>query len=196
MAAYRVMVKGGRLLLAEVRLFPDHRSDSQGPGQWSEEASEVPAEGVPGRALRALRLETPLARFPRLLQMLRRNPTFARQLHKTHGIPVGAEMARRRPGRAGRPDSFYLPWAVAYVERLAAGSRRPTKDLAANPPAVVKGFVSDGRIASEATVRDLIHQARVRGLLTASPIGRPGGELTTIAQQMLKPPRNGGPGGR
>lgn len=95
-------------------------------------------------------------------------------------------MRRRRPGRRGRTDSYYLVWAVAYVERLAAGSRRPVKDLTERPPKVIRGYVSDGEATSEATVRDIIHQARVRGLLTGSPAGRPGGELTPKATQMLK----------
>ena len=38
-----------------------------------------------------------------------------------------------------------------------------------------QGYVSDGLVASPATVRDVIHQARVRGLLTESPPGRPVG---------------------
>jgi hypothetical protein len=50
---------------------------------------------------------------------------------------------RRRPGRAGRPDTFYLRWAVAYVKRLAAGSRRPVKDLAENPPVRIVTFIYD-----------------------------------------------------
>lgn len=185
-AAYRLMVKAGRPLVAEVRLFPDDPPESRGPGGWSEEASAVPSEGLPGRALRALRLKVPLERFPRFLRSIERDPTFARQLLGGHGIKLGSEVVRRRPGRAGRTDSFYLVWAVAYVERLAAGSRRPVKDLTKHPPKVIKGYVSDGNVTSGATVRDLIHQARVRGLLTGSPAGRPGGELTPKAKQMLK----------
>jgi hypothetical protein len=48
----------GRPVVAEVRLFPaKENSRSRGAGRWSEQASAVPAEGIPGRALRALRLK-------------------------------------------------------------------------------------------------------------------------------------------
>jgi hypothetical protein len=184
--AYRLMVKAGRPLVAEVRLFPEDRPESRGGGQWSEEVSAVPSEGVPGRALHALRLKTPLERFPRFLRSIKRDPAFAKQLLRGHGIPLRSEMRRRRPGRRGRTDSYYLPWAVAYVERLAVGSRRPVKDLTESPPRAIRGYVSDGGVTSEATVRDYIHQARKRGLLSSSPSGRPGGELTPKAEQMLK----------
>lgn len=185
---YRLMVKAGRLTVAEVRLIPDTR---QGSGRWSEEAPDVPPEGVPSRALRALSPTVPLERFPRFLRDIEKNhPHIAKQLLGGHGIRLGAEMARRHPGRAGRPDSFYLAWAQAYFERLAAGSRRPIKDLAQRPPRTIKGYVSDGDRVSEATVRDIIHEARERGLLTRSPKGRAGGELTPKAIRMLKSESN------
>lgn len=50
----------------------------------------------------------------------------------------------------------------------------------------IKGYVSDCDHASEATVRDLIHEAHERGLLTRSPKGATGGELTSKAIRMLK----------
>jgi hypothetical protein len=120
------------------------------------------------------------------VQNIARDPRFAKQLLQPRGIKLGSEMRRRRPGRAGRSDSFYLAWAVGYVERLGAGSRRPVKDLAEHPPKIIRGYISDGNLTSEATVRDIIHQARERGLLTRSPAGRPGGELTPKAKQILK----------
>lgn len=184
-AAYRLMVKAGRPLVAEVRLFPD-TSRSRGAGRWNKEASSVPSEGVPGRAIGRLRLAVPLHHFRAFSRKILRDPTLAEQLLRSHGIPFATEIARRRPGRAGRPDSFYLGWAVAYVDRLAAGSLSPIRDLAADPPEEITGYVSDGRTVSEATVRDLIHQARTRGLLTRSPIGRAGGELTPKAEQLLR----------
>jgi hypothetical protein len=61
-------------------------------------------EGIPGRALRALRLAVPLKHFPRFLRSIERDPAFARTLLR-QGIALGSEMARRRPGRAGRTDS-------------------------------------------------------------------------------------------
>jgi hypothetical protein len=185
-AAYRLMMKSDRPVVAEVRLFPDDPPVSRGPGQWSEQASAVPSEGIPGRALRDLRLTFALERFSRFLRLIEGDPKLAKQLLGAHGIPLGARPAKRRPGRAGRADAYYLAFAMAYVERLAEGSRRPVQDLAEHPPKAIKGYVSDGLVASPATVRDIIHQARVRGLLTGSPPGRPGGELTPKAKDMLK----------
>src|SRR5438132_11581725 len=51
-AAYRLMVKAGRPVVAEVRLHPDHPPGLSGSGRWSEDPSAVPSDGVPGRALR------------------------------------------------------------------------------------------------------------------------------------------------
>ncbi len=187
MAAYRLVVKSGRPLVAEVRLLPNDPGEPSRSGRWSEDPLAVPPDGIPGRALRALKLGVPLKRFSGFLRGLERDPTFEKQLLGAFGIPPGSKIVRRRPGRAGRPDSFYLVWAVAYVKRLATGSRRPVKDLAEHPPKDIRGYVSDGNVTSVATVRDVIHQARVRDLLTDSPPGRPGGELTPKAKQMLRP---------
>ena len=73
-----------------------------------------------------------------------------------------SQIARRWPGRAERPDSYYLIWVQAYVERLAAGSHWPIKDLAERPPWAIKGYVSTGDRVSEATVRDIIQGCRKR----------------------------------
>ena len=82
-AAYRLMIKGGRLVVAEVRLFPaDHAAD-RGPGEWSVEASAVPPEGVPARALRALSPTVPQERFPRFLRDIEKQyPRIAKQLQR------------------------------------------------------------------------------------------------------------------
>jgi hypothetical protein len=188
-AAYRVMAKGDRLVIAEVRLLP--HEPTSGPGRWSEDASKVSGEGVPGKALGGLRLSVPRERFGDLLRRLKGDSTFGRVLLASFSVPQQATVARRRPGRAGRPDAYYLPWVVAYVQRLAKGSPRPIKDLAEKPPARISGYVSDGDRISKETVSDLIHQARKRGLLTPSPIGRPGGELTAKAKALLKSAKKG-----
>ena len=59
------------------------------------------------------------------------------------------------------------------------------KDLAEDPPVRIRGYLSDATFTSVATVRDIIHEARSRGLLTDTPTGRAGGELTPRAEQML-----------
>jgi hypothetical protein len=79
-----------------------------------------------------------------------------------------------RPGSAGRPDRQYAEWAFRYAKKLAEGSRSPIKDLAAE----------HGR--SPGQVRDLIHDARVRGLLSKERQGRAAGSLTPKAIQLLR----------
>lgn len=82
---------------------------------------------------------------------------------------------------ANKTDGAYdLRWYEAW-------SRHPVKDLAADPPVLIEGYVSEsGPRVSAATVRDIIHTARERGLLSASPKGRPGGELTEKANEILR----------
>jgi hypothetical protein len=83
------------------------------------------------------------------------------------------EFARNpRPGRRGRPDIFYAVLAAQYVE-LLDGRSAPTAALA------------ELRNLSASQTRDLLHQARGRGLLTSPPRGRSGGELTEKAKKLL-----------
>jgi hypothetical protein len=83
------------------------------------------------------------------------------------------EFARNpRPGRRGRPDIFYAVLAAQYVE-LLNGRSAPTAALA------------ELRNLSASQTRDLLHQARGRGLLTSPPRGRSGGELTEKAKKLL-----------
>jgi len=78
-----------------------------------------------------------------------------------------------RVGRRGRDDRYYAEWAAAYVDALAR-SARPVEDLARR------------HNLSPSQVRNLMHACRRRGMLTASPPGRAGGELTPRATQLLE----------
>ncbi|HZA79663.1 MAG TPA: hypothetical protein VE623_25070 [Acidimicrobiales bacterium] len=64
--------------------------------------------------------------------------------------------------------------AAAYVAAFEAGSNRPVVDVA------------DAFHVSAKTISNKIFKARDRGLLTAPPPGRPGGELTDLAKQLLR----------
>lgn len=81
--------------------------------------------------------------------------------------------AEHHPGRQGRPDAFYAALSASYVERLAAESRAPIRDLA------------DAAGLSSSQVRNLLYEARRRELLSTSPKGRAGGELTEKAKRLL-----------
>lgn len=86
----------------------------------------------------------------------------------------------RRPGRVGRSNQFYAERARVYVEETARG------------PKPIPRLASDWNL-NEASVRSLLHEARRRGLLTAAPRGRAGGQLTAKAKRILvEPPEEDG----
>jgi len=90
-------------------------------------------------------------------------------------VPVHARAIlgdRKRPGRRGRPDLYYAEFAAAYVNALSS-------------PAPIVTLAKQQNL-SVSTVRNTIHEARRRGLLTRPPPGRPGGELTEKAQNLIK----------
>lgn len=74
--------------------------------------------------------------------------------------------------RGARDDAYYAGWAAHYV-RLAGTSSSPVADLAE------KFGVTRDR------VRNVVHLARQRGLLTRGTHGRAGGELTDKALEAL-----------
>ncbi len=78
-----------------------------------------------------------------------------------------------RVGRRGRDESYYARWAAEYVGALTR-SGNPAADLAAR------------HNLSASQVRNLVHACRKRGMLTAAPPGRAGGELTARAIELLK----------
>lgn len=126
--------------------------------------------------------------FPEIVDWLDRRSQnrFSAQVLKRFGLRRTERVVARRPGRKGRGDLHYATWAAAYIERLDAGSRTPIKDLAAKPPIRVQGYVSTERQVSPETVRDILSEARSRGLLTRPPAGRAGGALTDKALRILR----------
>jgi hypothetical protein len=85
-------------------------------------------------------------------------------------------MSSRTPRRGARlGDRELVELAARYLDLVKAGSRTPVQDLLRS--ADVK--------YSAAGLRDALAKARSRGLLTRSPRGRAGGELTAAALQLL-----------
>ena len=82
-----------------------------------------------------------------------------------------AVSAPRRPASKGRDDRFYAAVASLYVEALETGSRKPVVDAAKMLSATKRGTYEP------AYVRDLLHVARQRDLLTRPPKGRAGGQF-------------------
>ena len=164
--------EGDQLVMAELKVFPGpkpgdgRRAARRKPGEWSgrrDALESVPDGGVSARLLRCIRLTD--------LQQL-----VAESLPEPSDLrPSSAAPARvGRPGSAGRPDRYFAEWAFAYAKKLAEGSRSPIKDLAAE----------HGRTPGQ--VRDLIHDARVRGLLSKERQGRAAGSLTPKAIRLLR----------
>jgi hypothetical protein len=81
-----------------------------------------------------------------------------------------------RPGRSGRSELAYAQVAVAYLDKLHRDppSAAPVQELA------------NDLCLSPSHVRNLLYNARKRGLLTASEAGKAGGDLTDRARALLE----------
>jgi len=83
-------------------------------------------------------------------------------------------LALPRPGRSGRLDLDIAIWADRYVLACLKTSGRPMPLLEKERPGFTAG-----------TLRDILHQARSRGLLTEAPRGKAGGDLTKKCLELL-----------
>lgn len=176
-AAFRLVEYSGKFVVAEVRLMPRDEWPGRVAGQWRAERVGLAAGQLTGER----RYGGQPVIFPPLdgmnAALLRAIPfsasvRFGGALPATEGQPPDHSSKSRRGG--GRPDRFYAQIAAAYLARLEAGSRHPVADVAQR------------RKLSAPQVRDAIHTARERGLLTAtSKQGRPGGALTALARTLL-----------
>lgn len=199
-AAFRLVPYRGQPVIGELRVFPADRYPGREPGAWRADVLGVRAGGaaplrksLPGRREP---VDCPAVRQGITARLLRRIPLgahlrhageFMARLKITHPN-MGRDLAAWgfvRPGttekevapaqrRGGRPDRFYALLAAVYVARIAAGSRRPVADLAAR------------RKLPTAVVRDMIHEARQRDLLTGGRQGAPGGQITARAEKLLR----------
>jgi hypothetical protein len=189
-----VVAGRGRPVIGELRVYPATAQTGKAQtarkartareaGQWDRTPSAVP----PGGLERRLLVQVPLGRYvPAVMARVSEaatQPGGAPAVYATGAnlawvdkiLPGAASLAPRpRPERnVGRSDAFYAELAAAYVQRLAEGSVSPVQDLAA------KRGKTAGRI------RDLLHEARVRGLLSQGEAGRRGGYLLPRARQVL-----------
>ncbi len=78
-----------------------------------------------------------------------------------------------RPGRRGRDDRAYAEIAALYVDEVLSGANGAVKRLAARLH------------YSPSQIRSVLYAARRRGLLTESPNGKAGGELTEKARRLI-----------
>jgi hypothetical protein len=169
-AEMRLALQHGRTVVAALQIVPNR---------------ELPPGGLTSRALRDVPVHAHLEAFASKL----RSP-YGRQ--EVEGLLVGSELeafltapelpeprdtSGRRRGRRPISDEVLLEVARAYAG-AQAGSR-PVQDAAA----VLR--------MAPARVRDLVHRARRRGLLTDTAQGLGGGELTAAAKAMLRTNRAG-----
>jgi len=184
--AYRVLNDEGRPGVGEIRVFPDDRTlgyrGSRQPGEWEAgrrgDETLSPPGGVPATALRKIRLREVYAGLSEAVEDTASDPRFRFVFRDRMRFTETPKLKPRRPGRRGRGDTEYAKFAAAYVTILAEGNRAPIKELAAR--------MHLGR----ESVRQLVHDARDRKLLTRTRSGRAGGELTDKARDLLGLPRS------
>jgi hypothetical protein len=139
-------------------------------------AVHVPVGGLTTDDLRAIRLGELHARIAALLREGRESDWGPSSRVGNPPMPPrdwATELEKRpRPGRSGRGDRWYAEAAQAYVVAHRSG------------PTPVKA-VAKAQHISPSQLRNVLHQARARGLLTASASGKAGGELTEKARTIL-----------
>jgi transposase-like protein len=128
------------------------------------DAEPSPSSAITRRLLRDLPLGG-------MAEELRRHVASHPTAQRRHPRWVG--QLDQRPGRRGRPDTFYAEVAHAYLELVETGTGAPVQELAAS-----WGY-------SGSQVNNWLHEARRRELLTAAPRGRAGGSLTPAAVELL-----------
>lgn len=193
MAAYRLLPGVHREpVIAEIRIFPRERTKGRPPGRWSAEVlgidAKIPDGGISAEVVRRVRVgehrDVGAAFWRWLQERLTAEPTSNESIksalagHTWRTFTADMQEPAATPKR-GRPaiysDEFYANLLKDYVQRVAQGSPRPTADVAKR------------RRLPAAKVRDLLHAARQRGLLSSSGQGRSGGQLTPKALAILNP---------
>jgi hypothetical protein len=177
-----ITIRRGHPVVGAVSVFPEKGPPREVGDPPPRVAESVPYRGLERRLLRAV----PVGRYgaEALAQQSERAswPDFAPSARADVSLlnlmlpGVSAIVGRPRPRRnVGRPDTYYAKLAAAYLERIAAGSSHPVRDLATQ------------RHATAAHVRDWLHEARERGLLSRGTSGHAGGHLTPRAVALLGP---------
>lgn len=193
-------VHDGQAVMVELRVLPGEADrftneesylyDEDGTPYPNPRVADIPEIGEWSRSRAAL-ADLPAGLTARLVQRIRfgeLNELMRRELesHRSRERPRASrfgfdlEQATRRPGRKGRPDLDFARIAARYADKVRKGSSRPNVELAEE-----LGLTPQ-------QVRDRIHEARVRDLLTDVRQGAVGGDLTTEAKQLLRNSRRPG----
>jgi hypothetical protein len=175
-AALRLTLQRGTLVIAEVRVFPDEpkrRHLGRWSAEWRGSAAPVPKGGLRMRLLRKLSWGPPMEWARHAAAAFRKTSTpemFAAFYgEETIRPPRGKEP---RPGRPPMADEYVAKVAKAYAEALKPGTR-PNKKVAADLA------ISPGRVAT------IVFEARKRGFLSPARYrGQPGGSLTPLGSKI------------
>jgi len=179
-AAYRVKPRGDRVEVLEVRVFPHLGSPGVSAGDWNVETGVVPEGGMTARLIRD-RLVLGKHIHEMLPALLNQNrETFPPGLFGDWldrlGYPSEVRRgpgARSKRGPKGRTDRELAEIAAIYVKVCSKGGRAHVQTTAK-------------KLGLPATVvRDALHRARKRGLLTSTMRGLSGGKLTEYGEQVL-----------
>lgn len=210
-AAFRLVpYANGEPVVAEIRVFPADEWPDRAPGTWraeylglramdrtvtegAEDGRRFPniGQGVTAQLLRKVPLRSVQRVRKSFAEQIGRvvgrqyeavtkdgmDPQVATALQRLHtsGFRSGPTAVAAERRADAWPDLRYAQLAAAYVERIDAGSRSPIADIA-----------RQAKDLSAAQVRDAIHTARKRGLLSETrKRGVPGGQLTAVARALL-----------
>jgi hypothetical protein len=195
LVAYRVVVRDGRALVAELRVFPNEPSEERDPGEWSGQwlgrKAPVPAGGLSTRVLRSIRLGHDVHSLTGLVDRVKKKgKAYQWLLDPDHGWygyfgiteALSTKPVRRSvsgPGRPALPPEEYARVAAAYVRAIGRGSPTPVQEVARELALRLS------------TVRSRIHAARERGLLDRGRQGYAGGQLSPVARKLLKQTKRG-----
>ncbi len=192
-----LVMQSGRLVVAEVRVFPDANGDDREPDESRADASTVPPGGITTATLRSIRLGEIIDAERRKLAAHFQSGGGSRVTigDRTVDIPQdwsavvrqeqpgwidAVRFEPRRPGAAGRDPGFYAAGAAAYSSLVERGCGAP---ILAIRDAL---RLDDGEPPDEAAVRRWLRRARRDGYLT--PDSAPGisdGRITDLGQQVL-----------
>ena len=158
-AEYEIVSQGGVPVIADLHITPETKG-------------QVPAGGLSARLLRSLRLSIPRRLLKEAGEFERKYPMQHREQILSN--PLLNAAPPKREYRRGRPNLFYAELAERYVTLWFSGVRKPLQVIAKE------------RKQPAAKVRDMISQARKRGLLTKPPKqGSMGGQLTAQCLALL-----------
>ena len=177
-AAFRLVVQDGQPVVGEVRVFPAENIDAARPddGSWSAAAlgrrAKVPAGGMRARLLKNDVKWGPVEDLIRQLAAVA--PVILEHVNDENLGELFSKASKQGARQRGKPDSFYAKIAKEYVRLLGQRIRNPI------------GKLAESRNTPQPRMRDMVHEARRRELLTRKSQGVAGGQLTQKALQVLK----------